>query len=71
MCAMSVCGKLQPATCADLVFVCQLLAVLRVSGDHPKAGKPLTNMDEPPGGDMDGRRSKTPNGGGKLLEANR
>lgn len=41
------------------------------AGDHPKAGKPMTTIDEGAGPDSDGRRSKTPNGGMKLLEANR
>lgn len=41
------------------------------AGDHPKAGKPMTQMDGP-GDDSDGRRSKTPlQGGDKMLAANR
>lgn len=51
-----------------------MLTVLKLTcttGDHPKAGKPMTTIDEPAGLDADGRRSKTPNGGMKLLEANR
>jgi hypothetical protein len=46
-------------------------ASLGAGGDHPKAGKPMPTLEEAPGADSDGRRSKTPNGGLKLLEANR
>lgn len=48
-----------------------MLEVPCVAGTHSKAGKPMTTIEEPAGPDSDGRRSKTPNGGMKLLEANR
>lgn len=49
----------------------QVPVPLAAGGDHPKAGKPMTTLEEAPGADSDGRRSKTPDGGLKRLEANR